>query len=693
MIDFLIKSSASLFVFITFYRLVLEREKMHYFNRFYLIITLLISLLIPFVTYQIIEIIPIKTSEPVFIPKFENIPIVAIVEKINYIQIVLWGLHGIITALFMFRFVKNVWKLIQKSKSNATVKYKNATLVLIKEKTLAHSFLNFIFINFDDYNNRTIEDELYTHELVHVTQKHTLDILFIETLKVVFWFNPLFYFYKKAIQLNHEFLADEKVVTSFNNVTFYQNLLLQKSSNVQTIYLASNLNYLITKKRLIMMTKNTSQKITILKKIAIVPVLAGLIYFFCVEIVAQKKFNNKATKAVAVSGVELGTSKTDDERRDKYYKGVRIILTDNRYGIEIDKIYDDLTLEQKRKYLNWIPNPMNENKPTKELLAKLSSTNNNAIWINESLTTCLKLKEYKTSELKHYTSSLVHKNARSKKFPQEYQYHFYTNDYFDKNLKNLHLKFSNDTLKLIFSTFDKIKKYEASKNSKTDTLVKYSNGKKEENFYLQDTVKKKSSNFLQKPLQKVKINGEVFEKVEDKYFNEKGSFDSSGKTKLMNGYIKINNQTCFYVTDKKGEIEYFNRSGIRINRNGEKIEPNTITEVPTNKQETTDVKNLIDLTEKPDFIGGVIAFYKYVGLNFNIPDEISQKNLNGKVFVHFIIEKDGSLSNIKVLKDMGYGTGEEAIRILKESPKWKPGKIKEEIVRTHYSLPITIQTK
>jgi beta-lactamase regulating signal transducer with metallopeptidase domain len=85
--------------------------------------------------------------------------------------------------------------------------------------------------------------------------KHSLDILLIETLKVLFWFNPIFIFYKKAIQLNHEFLADEKVVKSHNDVPFYQNLLISKANANPTYYLASNLNYSVTKKRLIMMTK------------------------------------------------------------------------------------------------------------------------------------------------------------------------------------------------------------------------------------------------------------------------------------------------------------------------------------------------------------------------------------------------------------------------------------------------------
>lgn len=592
MIDFLIKSTISLTVLLIFYHFVLEREKMHQYNRFYLLFAIVISIVIPFLTFDIIKVIPVvKYIEPLNTIAVSSVVLEnEIVEKvtplqlsINYTPYILWSLYGLISLELLIRFAKNIFKLIEKIKSNPNINFQNATLVLIDEKTLPHTFWKTIFINFEDYNNRTIEDELYTHELVHVSQKHTLDILFIETLKVVFWFNPLFYFYKKAIQLNHEFLADEKVVTSYNNVTFYQNLLLQKSSNVQTIYLASNLNYLITKKRLIMMTKNTSQKITILKKIAIVPVLAGLIYFFCVEIVAQRKFNNKATTAVAVSGVELGTSKTDDEIRDKYYEGVRIILTDNRYGIEIDKIYDDLTLEQKRKYLNWIPSPMNENKPTKELLAKLSSTNNNAIWINESLTTCLKLKEYKTSDLKHYTSSFVHKNARSKKFPQEYQYHFYTNDYFDKNLKTLHLKFSNDTLKMVISKYDnptkKVSKI-LNSNQITDTLVWYTGVKEDYNLYLSEKKAKKiividaghgghDFGATKDDLNEKNIVSEITNKIKDLYSDSDVVIHF---TRIEDDFISLNDRTDFINNIKPDlVISLHINSNNNSNKNGFEI--------------------------------------------------------------------------------------------------------------------------
>jgi protein TonB len=92
---------------------------------------------------------------------------------------------------------------------------------------------------------------------------------------------------------------------------------------------------------------------------------------------------------------------------------------------------------------------------------------------------------------------------------------------------------------------------------------------------------------------------------------------------------------------------------------------------------------------KPDFPGGLAKFYKFVGNNYRTPEE---EGLSGKVIVSFVVEKDGSLTDIKVIRDIGYGTGKEAIRVLKSCPKWNPGEQNGKKVRVLYSLPITIQS-
>ena len=513
MIDFLLKSAISLIVFLGFYYLVLEREKIHKFNRFYLLISVLISLIIPFVTFEFIEFVEtapvIQYDEPINIEKAEVVlnqnptieKVITAQESIDYLPYVFWSIYVSISLIFLFRFSKNYFKLIVKSKINPSVKYKNASLILLEEKTLPHTFLNFIFVNSEDFKNKNIEDELFAHEMVHVNQKHTLDILFIEFLKALFWFHPLFYLYKKAIQLNHEFLADEEIVNTYNNVPYYQNLLLHKSNGNTTIYLASNLNYLITKKRLLMMTKNTSKKLALLKKVAALPILAGLIYFFCIEIIAQEK----------PKVLNLDTEKTiptdKDKIRDAYYSGVWVKICDEKTNRKSVTLYEKLSLEDKRKYLGYIPEIMIEKEIPVPLFEKMK-TKDLAVWINGKVKTKEEIKKYKRTDFSYYSYSFVHKNARSKRFPQSYQYTLFTKDYFNENLKKSHTHFSGDTIKIVLVSYKTAMKDKITKSIKADTLVWFTEGKEDYNLFINDVKNNKIDNNKvnfqsKKPAQKV----------------------------------------------------------------------------------------------------------------------------------------------------------------------------------------------
>jgi protein TonB len=101
------------------------------------------------------------------------------------------------------------------------------------------------------------------------------------------------------------------------------------------------------------------------------------------------------------------------------------------------------------------------------------------------------------------------------------------------------------------------------------------------------------------------------------------------------------------------------------------------------------IHSLAGIEQKPEFPGGIDKFYLFVGKNYNAPEE---EGLKGKVYVTFVVEKDGSLTDIKVVRDIGYGTGKEAIRVLNKCPKWLPGEQNGKKVRVLYSLPITIQS-
>ena len=97
--------------------------------------------------------------------------------------------------------------------------------------------------------------------------------------------------------------------------------------------------------------------------------------------------------------------------------------------------------------------------------------------------------------------------------------------------------------------------------------------------------------------------------------------------------------------------------------------------------------------ENPEFDGGMEGLYKYLSSNIHYPEKAKEEKIQGRVFVTFVIEKDGSVSDAKVIRGIGGGCDEEALRVVNNMPKWKPGKQKGKPVRVQYNLPIYFQLK
>ena len=319
MIIYLLKSASCLALLLLFYHFVLEKEKIHNFNRFYLLGSVSCSLLMPFVAFTtILKPTLINSNKALIKTIYANKSATIIAESaLNYSQILI-GFYCLVSVLLVLRFSINLFKIIQKISIHKKIKYHSATLTLVDDEVLPHTFWNYIFINKIDYENNEIEKELFTHELTHVTQKHTLDVLIIELLQAVFWINPLFIFLKKAVQLNHEFLADENVIHQHKNMLQYQHLLLNKAAWNNKYYLASNLNYSLTKKRLKMMTKQSSSTIVLFKKLAIIPVLTSFIFLFAERVEAQE--TTIVEEIIETPYIPLGRYKAEN----KYYEADRL---------------------------------------------------------------------------------------------------------------------------------------------------------------------------------------------------------------------------------------------------------------------------------------------------------------------------------------------------------------------------------
>lgn len=297
MINYFLKSGILLLVFYAVYKLWLESEKMFRFNRAYLLLSLVFSLTIPlqFVSFEssISNKIGYVQLDELVIQK-SNESLKTFIENLNLSTIIL-VFYLFVVFILTLRFAINLYSFYKNVKTNEVRFISGEIVVLMQESILPHSFWNAIFINKVEFENNKIPLELIAHEKAHLKQKHSLDILFVEFLQIVFWFNPVLIFYKKAIKLNHEFLADQAVNNQFNAVSHYQNLLLDIASNKTNVALASNINYLITKKRFLMMTKKESP-VTAVVKVFCVAVISGLLLFvFSAKTIAQQ---NKQQKSV-----------------------------------------------------------------------------------------------------------------------------------------------------------------------------------------------------------------------------------------------------------------------------------------------------------------------------------------------------------------------------------------------------------
>ncbi len=107
------------------------------------------------------------------------------------------------------------------------------------------------------------------------------------------------------------------------------------------------------------------------------------------------------------------------------------------------------------------------------------------------------------------------------------------------------------------------------------------------------------------------------------------------------------------------------------------------------EEEADQIFTIVENQPEPD--GGMQAFYKYVGENMKYPPQARRMGIEGKVFVKFVVGKDGSLTDVQILKSLGYGCDEEALRIIKTAKKWKPGKQRGKPVKVQMVLPITFR--
>ncbi len=115
------------------------------------------------------------------------------------------------------------------------------------------------------------------------------------------------------------------------------------------------------------------------------------------------------------------------------------------------------------------------------------------------------------------------------------------------------------------------------------------------------------------------------------------------------------------------------------------------TPVEVQEEEVVEAEVFTIVEEMPSYPGGDQKMYEYLGKNIKYPQIARESSIQGRVFVNFVVEPDGSVSNVKVLRGIGGGCDEEAVRVVKSMPKWKAGKQRGKAVRVSYTLPVVFK--
>jgi periplasmic protein TonB len=151
---------------------------------------------------------------------------------------------------------------------------------------------------------------------------------------------------------------------------------------------------------------------------------------------------------------------------------------------------------------------------------------------------------------------------------------------------------------------------------------------------------------------------------------------------------KIQQPEIIEVPDEE-EIE----EEIEVNLDVEITEETVVEDIvfsdPVEEEVAEEIFTIVE--DQPQPKGGMAAFYEYVGKNLKYPAQARRMGIEGKVFVEFVVDKDGTITDVKAIKGIGAGCDEEAIRVIQLAPKWSPGKQRGRPVKVRMILPITFK--
>ncbi|APQ17742.1 M56 family metallopeptidase [Maribacter hydrothermalis] len=284
MIQYILECIAFQLLFLVIYDFFLKKETFFQWNRVYLLGTFVLSLILPWVKIEAFkqQVPQTFVQYPEYLWGLQNVKVVVPVEEtsswdLTWQEGIFYG--GMLVAMLLFGL--KIRQLYLLRKSGEKVVYPLFTQIVIANSCIAFSFFKSIFIG--DHVLKMKHDTIIEHELVHIKQGHTYDLLFFELMRIVGWFNPLVYVYQNRISEVHEFIADSHV-SKAHKTEHYEQLLSQVFQTEHISFINQFFTQSLIKKRIVMLQKSKSKKVWQLKYLLLVPMVLGMLLYSSCEL-------------------------------------------------------------------------------------------------------------------------------------------------------------------------------------------------------------------------------------------------------------------------------------------------------------------------------------------------------------------------------------------------------------------------
>ena len=692
---YLFRSVIWLTGFALVYLLFLRNERFFLLKRIYLLTGILVSLICPLFTihYQVEVAAPVIGTTGLFPAEISSVPATpspAEAESFDYRKLLLFlYLAGVI--VLVSRLLWHIF-LIGRAIRKSTIKENGeARLVRVTGFRSSFSFFNYVFINPSTGDNEV--KEIVNHELVHINQKHWLDLLLTEALRIFQWMNPFAWIYTGFIRVNHEYMADEGALQQTSDPAYYRAALINQIFRSPVISLSNSFNYSLNKKRFDMMKHIITSPYRKLKVFLVLPVVAGILYAF-----AAPEYNYVSQDNISDATFTI-------------YESAPIMQKEVR-GIVLNE-------EDKPLSLATIIS-MQSGTGTQ------TGSDGRFVLVNISKDSPLKISciGYKDQIINpDFTSEMVIKMVKD----PEYKRTVMTEDFIAKHEgENVSIKMTDDkNLQSLIVIDGKITDYKGEVTIKRDDLAtgKVLRGKEATDKYgekgkygvieiitktgaIASGMKIPTPPQIKQPdpgdyptFQGQNVTGFIdWIKTHCEYPEEASAND-------IEGWV-----TVFFTVEPDGSIS-INESGNtgpailveevkRVINSSPKWDPPENPEVDSPLPSSVRVlfqlpdriikeEPFVVVEEMPMYPGGEMELLRFIAENTHYPDSAKAQGIEGRVIVRFIVTTAGNTEGISVLKGVHPLLDAEAIRVVSLLSGFKPGIQGGQPVNVWYMVPIT----